>query len=237
MGLDGVELVMAVEEEFGVQISDADAAGMMTPRHVIDHIARLLHSGQGRCTSRAGFYQLRRACINALGIARDQIRPDTQLAALLPAGNIQNAWTQLRDAMLMEPHYWPSLEYPRTVNWLRASVCLFTIIGLTATAFYIYFFAGFFMFFVSLVLAMRFDDWLTGHFAYRRVLLPEELVTVGNLIDELVPRDWTKARRVISQWDRERIAKKVKEIVIEQLGISEQQYHEDARFIEDFGVD
>ncbi len=36
MGLDTVELVMAFEEEFEVDIPDADAAHMLTPRLVID---------------------------------------------------------------------------------------------------------------------------------------------------------------------------------------------------------
>ena len=31
MGLDGVELVMAFEESFGISINDADAAAAVTP--------------------------------------------------------------------------------------------------------------------------------------------------------------------------------------------------------------
>ena len=36
MGLDSVELVMALEEEFGVRIPDSEAEQMLTPRRVID---------------------------------------------------------------------------------------------------------------------------------------------------------------------------------------------------------
>lgn len=38
MGLDAVELVMAIEEEFGIDISDAEAETMATPRELIDFI-------------------------------------------------------------------------------------------------------------------------------------------------------------------------------------------------------
>ena len=38
MGLDSVELVMAVEEEFGISISDADAQKMLTPKEVINFV-------------------------------------------------------------------------------------------------------------------------------------------------------------------------------------------------------
>lgn len=39
MGLDGVELIMAYEEVFGIQFTDEDAVRMRTPRDVIDFIA------------------------------------------------------------------------------------------------------------------------------------------------------------------------------------------------------
>lgn len=38
MGLDLVELVIRIEEEFEVTISDESASMMTTPRHVIDYL-------------------------------------------------------------------------------------------------------------------------------------------------------------------------------------------------------
>ena len=38
MGLDLVELVMRIEEEFDVTIPDESAAAMTTPRHVIEYL-------------------------------------------------------------------------------------------------------------------------------------------------------------------------------------------------------
>ena len=38
MGLDAVELVMAIEEEFGIDITDAEAEKLRTPRLLIDFI-------------------------------------------------------------------------------------------------------------------------------------------------------------------------------------------------------
>lgn len=102
---------------------------------------------------------------------------------------------------------------------------------------YFHFFAGCLMLLFSLPIALRTDNWLTAKFEKRRVILPEKLVTIANLIDQVIPREWVKAQGIINHWDRERVAKKVKEIIIEQLGINEEQYHEDARFIEDLGID
>jgi hypothetical protein len=45
MGLDGVELVMAWEEEFGIVISDEDAEKLITPHLAIDLITIRIHAG------------------------------------------------------------------------------------------------------------------------------------------------------------------------------------------------
>lgn len=237
MGLDGVELVMAFEEEFGIEISDADAAHMMTPRHVIDHISLLIHIDQRRCTSRAGFYQFRRACMLVMGVPRNQIRPDTKLVSLLPPTDVQLTWARLGQAMQMSDHYWPSLEYPLPINRLRTAVFWLLIsITTTLTCAAVGLLAGSLVLIASIRLSSWLDDLLAKHYDAEKVLLPPRLGTVTDLIDDLIPKEWVKAKGIISKWDRERIARKVKAIVIEQLGIDETQYHEDARFIEDFGV-
>ena len=45
MGLDGVEIVMALEESFDIVISDADASGMYTPRDIIDYVCSQVSLG------------------------------------------------------------------------------------------------------------------------------------------------------------------------------------------------
>jgi acyl carrier protein len=42
--LDTVELVMALEEEFSIEISDEDAEKIMTVQHAIDNITRSMNS-------------------------------------------------------------------------------------------------------------------------------------------------------------------------------------------------
>ena len=46
MGLDGVELVMAIEEEFGCDITDPEAERVATPRDLIDLLMAKQSRGQ-----------------------------------------------------------------------------------------------------------------------------------------------------------------------------------------------
>ncbi len=64
MGLDGVEMVMAFEEGFGVAISDAEAEASVTPRAAVDLIFGKLRASDERvCVSRRAFYLLRKGLI------------------------------------------------------------------------------------------------------------------------------------------------------------------------------
>ena len=237
MGLDSVELVMALEEEFGTEIPDAAAERMRTPRDVIDFFAAKVYWDPHRCTSRAGFYQFRRTCISALGLKREQVRPDTKLIALLPPEGIRLTWQQLGEAMSVRYICWPDLEFVKWVDGLRFIVCLLVVAVCTITAGSMDVLFGYLAFFLSFLLAAMADMLLTERLEPYRIVLPKKVITVGDLIHKIVPRDWVKAQGAIHQWDRERVAKRVKEIVIAELGIDEKIYHEDAKFIEDFGID
>lgn len=94
MGLDCVELVMAIEEAFGIDIPDADAANLITVGAMYEFVlSRLKVSdkpGQ-RCLTAHAFYRTRsalvRACPNA---SLQQITPRTPLLELYPE------WTRRR---------------------------------------------------------------------------------------------------------------------------------------------
>ena len=53
MGLDGVEMVMATEERFGITISDAEAELIRTPGMLIDLVVSKVHLNSERfCRSK-----------------------------------------------------------------------------------------------------------------------------------------------------------------------------------------
>ena len=62
MGLDSVELVMRVEERFGIEIHDSEAEPIRTPGMLVDLVFSKLQTGpQNYCASQRAFYVLRRA--------------------------------------------------------------------------------------------------------------------------------------------------------------------------------
>jgi hypothetical protein len=85
VGLEGVEMVMAVEKEFGVDIPDADAGAMRVVRDLSSWVeARVGARPLGPCRTRRAFYRLRRALVDELGVPRAAVRPRAPLDSILP---------------------------------------------------------------------------------------------------------------------------------------------------------
>lgn len=87
MGLDSVEIILGLEESFGILISDAEAETMFTTRQIAEHIFERVRSAGPEdrgCLSMRAFFRLRKS-FEAEGVSRAQVRPDAKVASLLPS--------------------------------------------------------------------------------------------------------------------------------------------------------
>ena len=93
MGLDGVALVLAIEEEFGIDIADRDLERMLTVgdihKHLVKHLSK---TPTKRCLTQKVFYQLRRAVMENYRLSRSSITPDTKLSDFLSEKEIEEGW-------------------------------------------------------------------------------------------------------------------------------------------------
>lgn len=93
MGLDTVELVIDVEDEFGIKIDDEDAPNILTVGALVRYVARKkgLRVQEVRqpdplpyCASARAFYSLRRLLMSEFGAARHSIRPKQRVFEHVP---------------------------------------------------------------------------------------------------------------------------------------------------------
>lgn len=123
MGLDIIEFVIAVEGTFGIDIPDADAVHLETPRQLIDYISDhvlLDVTAPNVCLSQRAFYRSRAAITRRFGVQRGLLRPHTRLRDVL--GNRRDEWKALgRD---VGATIWPRL---------RSESRVFTALGGVAT--------------------------------------------------------------------------------------------------------
>ncbi len=94
MGLDMVELVMAVEERFGISIRAEDAEKVTTVRRLIGLVTERVGAGPSltTCKTQVAFYRARRVLCDVLELPRARIRPEVRLDALVARGDMERAW-------------------------------------------------------------------------------------------------------------------------------------------------
>ena len=171
MGLDGVEIVLAVEDAFGVQITDDDAVRMVTPAHVVEFVmTRVPVTTNAACLSQRAFHLVRSSVLGMTPHQRRSVAPHTPLAHLF----ILTPPQQLADQLVKK------MKLPRRPPLDRLS-------------------------------------------------------TVGDLVSWLAKLSPLVVKSG-EAWTRDEIASVVKQIVVEQLGLREDEYGEDKRFVEDLGV-
>jgi len=125
MGLDAVEMIMEVEEHFGITITDEEAQGLYTVGDVVSVILKRVQAAASeRCFCLPAFLALRRATRDVLRDDRVRIRPGDRLVERLSATERQELWKRLPTLLKAGA---PLLVYPTPVRLiLGASVALVT---------------------------------------------------------------------------------------------------------------
>jgi len=236
MGLDGVELVMEFEEEFGIELKDEEAVEIVTPRMVVDLIcSKLKNIDEHTCQTQRTFYILRKAFVKMFDLDRKSITPDMPFRNLIEKSKEKEVWEQIE--IDISARRWPEFIRPLWMSRTLGAVG-FTIFSLTiCTAFYKFVLVDhidivegiFYAAILGIFLVILFGIIAAKLTRPWKIYIPPVFKSVRDLIPYAVTSDQIK-------WDREVVSIRVKQIVMEQLGLKESKYTEDSRFAEDFGL-
>lgn len=136
MGLDTVELVMEVEETFGIKIEDEEYGFLHTVQDLNDLIIRKRCRSSGGangterresppCFSLVAFVRLRRALTERFDVPRSLVRPATHLEDVFPADERMARWADLASELGLKL---PTLKRPR---WMRRLLMVRTVTVVT----------------------------------------------------------------------------------------------------------
>lgn len=221
MGLDSVELLLAIEAEFGIEIDDRDAEKMTTPRKVADYLASriaVFEPNDGRCLSQAAFHRIRSVLVSRFAAVRAEVRPTSRFDRLLN-GNFRLQWRELIAAV--EAHHAPKLR-------CRPYIQHPLVIGLPLVCGALSYLAAFPPWAVlgSLVIS-----WILGFSISQRLadVLPPAITTVADLVPYVRAPDHTT-------WTSDYVLRRVIQITAMQMGIPIEKIEPDHDFVKDLGV-
>lgn len=212
MGLDAVELVMEIEEEFGIKLSENDARLMKSVNDIVTVVAAkvappgdsagaasrlkelsIIRKGDRVRRQAPCFYRLRQILSDSLLVNKRLIRPDTDLRRLIPAAQRVYIWQDLRAAGFTLP----PLGWSWRVLFATALACLAVAAAALGTAAQ---FATQFEWVVILSSPMLLIGWLTTIFGVRwmgrsgvlpwmRGPIPASCTTPASIVELHGPRD------------------------------------------------
>lgn len=218
VGLDGIELIMAIEEAFGVTIEDSEVETLVTPAAVIDLVFGKLRTSDERvCVTQRAFYLIRKGLIRTLGVSRRSVTIHSEIRLLAKGKSEPQVWEDLQTAV--GARRWPALARP---GWLVACLWLLSasIFGVLLVHYHWLFAAA------GAGVAAMIGSRLTVRYRNR---IPGPY----SRVDKLVPMAATSE---VIVWTRDQVAAVVKKRVIEQLGLREKHYREEADFVKELGM-
>lgn len=229
MGLDGIELVLALEEAFGVELEAEEVVHAVTPRLVGDLIfSKLQATDQTVCQSQRAFYVLRKAFMGQFGLQRAAVTPDMSFRELIPPEKEEDAWNDLKRSA--RARSWPALARPQWLRWSIRGV----ILGAFATVFFLLWKAfpigATNAAVVGAVPATVVGLLCTVATRKFKTRIPPRFRRIRDLVPFAVTSDEVK-------WTRDQVSALVKQVVLKQLAIPEAKYREDANFVKDLGLD
>jgi acyl carrier protein len=247
MGLDGVELVMRIEEEFSIVLSDEEAASARTVGDLYELILSKIKTTPD-CLSSKAFYRARKALVESLGAPRRSIRPATDLESLFPEPTRKKLWSRLTHTIDLRI---PRLHYTRArkSEFLQIAA-LFASAILLAIGIILHLKAGLHL---ERILAMSVywslaailwiilfsisDAFLLRNMTFLRTELP--VTTVGDLAKMILAVNPDFAAQAVSSEEplsRDLVWTKLVQIICDQLQIEPDEVVPNASFTEDLGV-
>ena len=222
MGLDMVELVLAIEEEFDIVISDALLEEAKTPKDLADIIYSIYQSkDKDRCSSQVGFYKLRRIVQEHFKYPKDKLKPTTKLQDIFQ-NDIKKNWKKFNK--LLETHQRLELNKTGTIV-LIISILVIEIMLCS----YVNNIADILICIVFIPLWYGFGYTLL--YPFFATVIPSKYETLSDWI-----RFVNESKAIKRYPTYQSILDKVISISIIELGLSKDEITPQSRYVQDLGI-
>jgi len=229
MGMDGVEIVMDVEDHFGISIQDSEAGQVRTVGDLVSLVhARISASQREYCPTLPAFLTLRKVTRAVFGDQTLRFRPRDAVANILNPRQRRELWTRLSDLLGTPPN---SLRRPRLLRQLLAAISIGLLVLALTSAIAI----NLEILPLTIVVAgcaIACLHYLTIRF---RTVPPDGWTTFGEITTRLV--GVRAATKMVHLHTDDEILNELRPLLVNVLGVDATAIVPSARFIEDLGMD
>jgi len=230
MGLDIVELFLAVEEGFQIHIENEEAGSASTVGDLHELVTSKLRGGaSNRCFTSAAFNRTRRGIVESIGVSRRAIRPSTDLGSLFHEDDRRGTWHRMQEVM--------GLKMP-PLGYSGSTVTTFAVGGLilgTGAA------ASIHARVAGVALAAFIGSMVGGAalcllpgFA---VAFPNREETVGDLARDVLALNQAQFATEVGGWNDQEVWETLCRIIVNQTGVERHLIKRDALIVDHLGID
>lgn len=228
MGLDGVELVMEVEEHFGITIQESTAERICTVGDLVELIHdRLIEAQSAYCPAIPAFLKLRATVRAVTGDDTLRIRPRDKIVETLSATQRSEFWKRLGNLLGTCPQQLRRPPALRTALAISAAALLIAALGTSAAI-------EFRILPLTLAVAGMAIYCLHAFTIRFRVTPPIDWETFGSVAVKIIGT--TMATKQLNLRTIDDVFDELRPIIVEILGVDESEVILTARFIEDLGA-
>ena len=230
MGLDGVELILAVEDAFQIHIEDEEAGRVSTVGDLHNLVVGKLHGQDSkRCLTSAAFYRTRRGIVDTLGVDRREIRPSTALEVILPRGSRREKWRRIQDATKLKL---PDLRHP---GWVQ--LVLLTVGVALAVASGVYGRVDF-----GWIALLSIGGLVVGGVLIKlsppfAVEFPNNDATVGDLARDVLAINHARLVDEVGSWNKKDVWEALCRVIVMQTAVTREKITPEAGLVDDLGID
>ena len=228
MGLDSVQLVMEIEEKFGITIPDDVYSEIRTVGDLVGFCLDRIHAADTVCCpSLSCFLSLRRLVRDIRNDPDLRLRPRDNVETVLEESDRKRLWQQLPGLLKSHPR---ELRRPA---WLRktliVAVLSFPIVLMAVFPWRVEILTLIWLAAIALGIIL---NWLT---ISMRTRTPAGYTTFGDITKRIV--GLTVATNPPAETDYDTVFSIIKKIIVDQLGVDDDEVVPTARFIQDLGLD
>jgi len=230
MGLDFVELILEVEEEFGIDIEDEEAEECSTVGALHRLVLSKLKAGKGRNgpPTACAFWRLRQGLMEVAGVGRRRVRPETRLEELIPRRGRRAAWERLEartglrlpgfrlSGWVVGPMMMTGAALGLWAGWGAGAGAPWTRAGWAA--------------------AGGLGGGLLGLAPRLHLEWEREIETVWDLAQRVRVRPWLALRRKRGEWIENEVFEHLRKVIVYQTGVSPEEVVPGASFVDDLGL-
>lgn len=225
MGLDGVELVMEIEDRYGIRLPDKACGEVRTVADVAALIVAHLPKYEGRCPTARAFYEFRQCAMTHGKVMRQAVRPKARLDELFTWGR-WGRWRAMRAANPALPGLVarPGLSLGRLIElvlvvaWLPGTVVLCVTLPSAGWGPLLA---------ISIIAGVAALYW-SEEFFFRRHF-PKDCVTVADLVRKIAPKYYPSTSAGESLALGAKVLQEVREMIAEVTGIPRGQIKPDSQ--------